>query len=163
MNLINYLKKLNLILFFVSSQKIKKIKHKNARIVIIKSVNKNRYKINYIKSKRFNKKNLFIILKDKENLIGSGWIYFGKQKWLISEINKIVTIKNYYLLYDFIIIKKYRNMGYYSDFLKLIKKNFSKNNLCIYTTLNNYNSFKGIRSSGFFLQKIISKFFTLKL
>ena len=61
------------------------------------------------------------------------------------------------------IIKKFRNMSYYSDFLKLIKKNFSRNNLCIYTTFNNFKSFRGIRSSGFFLQKIISKFFTIKL
>jgi hypothetical protein len=66
-------------------------------------------------------------------------------------------------LYDFIIIKKYRNMGYYSDFLTLIKKNFFKNNLCIYVSINNFYSLKGIKSSGFVLQKIISKFFTLNL
>lgn len=163
MNLINYLKKLNLILFLVSSKKNKKIINKNARIVIIKSINKNKYKINRIKSERFEKKSLFIILKDKTNLIGSGWVYFGKDEWVISEINKKILIKNYYLLYDFNIIKKYRNMGYYSDFLILIKKNFPKNNLCIYTTINNFYSLKGIRSSGFFLQKIINKFFILNL
>ena len=80
-----------------------------------------------------------------------------------QKLKKKILIKNYYLLYDFIIIKKYRNMGYYSDFLTLIKKKFSKNNLCIYTTINNFYSLKGIRSSGFFLRKIISKFFTLNL
>jgi hypothetical protein len=162
MNLVNYLKKLNLILFFVSSKKNKKVLHKNVRIEIIKS-DKKKNKINNIKSERFKKKNLLIILKDKKNLIGSGWIYFGKGEWAISEIKKKIFIKNYYLLYDFNIIKKYRNMGYYSDFLTLIKKNFSKNSLCIYTTINNFYSLKGIRSSGFFLQKIISKFFTLNL
>lgn len=163
MNLINYLKQLNLILFLVSSKKNKKIINKNARIVIIKSINKKKYKINRIKSERFEKKSLFIILKDKTNLIGSGWVYFGKDEWAISEINKKILIKNYYLLYDFNIIKKYRNMGYYSDFLTLIKKNFPKNNLCIYTTINNFYSLKGIRSSGFFLKKIINKFFILNL
>jgi hypothetical protein len=163
MNLVNYLKQLNLILFLVSSKKNKKVLHKNIRIKIIKSNNKKKYKINNIKSERFKKKNLLIILKDKKNLIGSGWIYFGKGEWAISEIKKKIFIKNYYLLYDFIIIKKYRNMGYYSDFLTLIKKKFSKNSLCIYTTINNFYSLKGISSSGFFLQKIISKFFTLNL
>ena len=162
MNLVNYLKKLNLILFLVSSKKNKKVLNKNVRIEIIKS-DKKKNKINNIKSERFKKKNLLIILKDKKNLIGSGWIFFGKGEWAISEIKKKIFIKNYYLLYDFNIIKKYRNMGYYSDFLTLIKKNFSKNSLCIYTTINNFYSLKGIRSSGFFLQKIISKFFTLKL
>ena len=163
MNLINFLKKLNLILFFVTSNKNIKIKNKNARIEIFKSVNNQNYEISYLKSKRFKNKSLFIILKDKKKLIGSGWLYFGKEEWLISEINKKIQIKNYYLLYDFMIIKKFRNMSYYSDFLKLIKKNFSRNNLCIYTTFNNFKSFRGIRSSGFFLQKIISKFFTIKL
>ena len=163
MNLLNLLKHLNLILFFINSKKNKKIYHKDAKIEIIKKINNKKYKINYLKYKRFNKKSLFIILKDKKNLIGSGWLYFGRDEWLISEINKIIPIKSYYLLYDFVIIKKFRNMRYYSDFLKLIKKNFSNNNLCIYTTLNNYNSFRGIKSSGFLLKKIISKFFTLDL
>jgi hypothetical protein len=163
MNLVNYLKQLNLILFLVSSKKNKKVFHKNVRIEIIKSDNKKKYKINNIKSERLKKKNLLIILKDKKNLIGSGWIYFGKDEWAVSEIKKKIFIKNYYLLYDFIIIKKYRNMGYYSDFLTLIKKNFFKNNLCIYVSINNFYSLKGIRSSGFVLQKIISKFFTLNL
>ena len=163
MNLINCLKKLNLILFLVSSKKNKKVFHKNVRIEIIKSDNKKKYKINSIKSERLKKKNLLIILKDKKKLIGSGWIYFGKGEWDISEIKKKIIIKNYYLLYDFIIIKKYRNMGYYSDFLTLIKKNFFKNNLCIYVSINNFYSLKGIKSSGFVLQKIISKFFTLNL
>jgi hypothetical protein len=163
MNLVNYLKQLNLILFLVSSKKNKKVFHKNVRIEIIKSDNKKKYKINSIKSERLKKKNLLIILKDKKNLIGSGWIYIGKGEWDISEIKKKIFIKNYYLLYDFIIIKKYRNMGYYSDFLTLIKKNFFKNNLCIYVSINNFYSLKGIKSSGFVLQKIISKFFTLNL
>ena len=166
MNLVNFFKQLNFILFFISSKKNVKILHKNASIEIVKSFNKNLRlfdKINYIKSKRFNNKSSFIVLKDNNNLIGSGWIYFGKKKWHISEVNRTISVKNYYLLYDFTIIKKYRNMGYYSDFLKLIKKNFFRCNLCIYTTLNNPYSFKGIRSSGFFLNKIISKFFTLNL
>jgi hypothetical protein len=163
MNLVNYLTQLNLILFLVSSKKNKKVFHKNVRIEIIKSDNKKKYKINSIKSERLKKKNLLIILKDKKKLIGSGWIYFGKGEWDISEIKKKIIIKNYYLLYDFIIIKKYRNMGYYSDFLTLIKKNFFKNNLCIYVSINNFYSLKGIKSSGFVLQKIISKFFTLNL
>lgn len=159
---LNQLKQLNLILFFLSLKKNKKIINKNLKIEIIKKVNIKKYKINYLKSKRFDKKNLLIILKDKKNLIGSGWLYYGKGKWLISEINKIITIKNYYLLYDFIIIKKYRSMGYYTDFLKLIKKKFT-NKLCIYTTINNFKSFRGIKSSGFSLQKIVSKFFTLNI
>ena len=166
MNLVNFFKQLNFILFFISSKKNVKILHKNASIEIVKSFNKNLRlfdKINYIKSKRFNNKSSFIVLKDNNNFIGSGWIYFGEKNWHISEINKTISVKNYYLLYDFTIIKKYRNMGYYSDFLKLIKKKFFRSNLCIYTTLNNPYSFKGIRSSGFFLNKIISKFFTLNL
>jgi hypothetical protein len=166
MNLINFFRKLNFILFFISTKNNSKILNKNASIQIIKSFNKNLRlfdKINYVKSKRFDKKNLFIVLKDKNNFIGSGWIYFGKRKWRISEIDKTISIQNYYLLYDFMIIKKYRNMGYYADFLKLIKKNFFRSNLCIYTTLNNFYSFKGIKSSGFSLNKIISKFFILNL
>ena len=166
MKLINFFKQLNFILFFISNKMIGQIQHKNANLEIIKSSDKNLRlfnKKNYIKSKRFDKKSLFIVLKDRNNFIGSGWVYFGKKKWCISEINKTISIQNYYLLYDFMIIKKYRNMGYYSDFLKLIKKNFFRKNLCIYTTLNNFYSFKGIKSSGFFLNKIISKFFILNL
>ena len=106
---------------------------------------------------------IVLILKDKNTFIGSGWVYFGKKNWKITEINKTISLQNYYLLYDFNIVNKYRNVGYYSDFLRLIKNYFSRNNLCIYTTLNNYYSLKGIKSSGFSLHKIISKFFVLKL
>jgi hypothetical protein len=67
MNLINFLKKINLILFFVTSNKNIKIKNKTARIEIFKSVNNQNYEISYLKSKRFKNKSLFIMLKDKKN------------------------------------------------------------------------------------------------
>ena len=166
MKLTKLLNKLNFILFFVRSKSNTKIIHKSVSIEVIRSLNKNSRlfnKLDYTKLKRFNKKNSLIILKDKNTFIGSGWVYFGKKNWKITEINKTISLQNYYLLYDFNIVNKYRNVGYYSDFLRLIKNYFSRNNLCIYTTLNNYYSLKGIKSSGFSLHKIISKFFVLKL
>ena len=97
-------------------------------LFIIKSPNeiklnktiKKYFKNSEFKLDRLKKKSKFIGLKQKNEIICSGWIYFGNE-WKIEEINKNIKLKNQYLLYDFITEKKFRNMGYYKLLLKIIQ------------------------------------------
>ena len=123
------------IYIFESYTKFSKINKKGTSIFFIKSLNKIKFnkttKKYFDESKfklnRFKKKSKFIGLKRKNEIICSGWIYFGN-KWIIEEINKKITLNNKYLLYDFITEKKFRNMGYYKLLLKIIQNKFKRKN-----------------------------------
>lgn len=158
-------KKFNIIIFF----KIKKnFKNKTKNNLEIYKINKNYKKIKKIffndgKILFTNNKGNIFLLYDKEiNMpIGTCWCYQIKKKWLVTEIDKIVNFKDSFLLYDFYILKKYRNKGYYLEFLNILKKKFIDKKIRIYCSLFNYYSLKGIIKSGFNIYMILSNFFTI--
>ena len=118
---------------------------------------KNKEMINYInqskKNKRFfNNHSLFEIYFNK-NIVSVGWMHQGRE-WHISEINKKISIKNKILLYDFFTFKKFRNRGFYSVILNLIKNMKTSKIFLIYCLKSNKASKKGILKSNF---KIIEK------
>jgi len=153
------------IYIFKSYTKFGKINKKGASIFFIKSLSeikvnkimKKYFERNEYKLDRFTKKSKFIGLKRKNEIICSGWIYFGN-KWIIEEINKKITLNNEYLLYDFITEKKFRNRGYYKLLLKVIQNKFRKKGLVIYSLSHNNKSIKAIEKSGFKLIKNLKKF-----
>ena len=153
------------IYIFESYTKFSKINKKGTSIFFIKSLNKIKFnkttKKYFDESKfklnRFKKKSKFIGLKRKNEIICSGWIYFGN-KWIIEEINKKITLNNKYLLYDFITEKKFRNMGYYKLLLKIIQHKFKRKKLMIYSLSHNHKSIRAIEKSGFKLIRKITKF-----
>ena len=144
------------IYIFESYKKFKKINKKRMSLFIIKSSNeiklnktiKKYFKNSEFKLDRLKKKSKFIGLKQKNEIICSGWIYFGNE-WKIEEINKNIKLKNQYLLYDFITEKKFRNMGYYKLLLKIIQNKFRKKKLVIYALSHNSKSIRAIKKSGF--------------
>ena len=83
-------------------------------------------------------------------------MYEGK-KWNVLEVEKNINIKNKILLYDFFTFEKFRNRGYYSILLKLVKNSKTNKKFWIYCLSNNYSSKKGIENSNFNLLKIIRK------
>ena len=116
----------------------------------LKNINKDYFKNNKFKLERFKNKSRFIGIKNKQEIICSGWIHYGTQsKWNVEEINKDIKLNNQYLLYDFYTSKKYRNLGFYQTLLKIIQNKFQKKKLIIYTTSNNKKSIKAISKSGF--------------
>ena len=144
------------IYIFESYKKFKKVNKKRMSLFIIKSSNeiklnktiKKYFKNSEFKLDRLKKKSKFIGLKQKNEIICSGWIYFGNE-WKIEEINKNIKLKNQYLLYDFITEKKFRNMGYYKLLLKIIQNKFRKKKLVIYALSHNSKSIRAIKKSGF--------------
>jgi len=144
--------------------KFKKIKKNKTLTFFIKSLSelkknkilKKYFKENSFKLIRFKEKSKFIGLKYKNELVCSGWIYFGKE-WRIEEINKKIKLNNRYLLYDFITEKKFRNMGYYRLLLKVIKNKFHKKKLVIYSLSHNFKSIRAIESVGFKFTKKLKK------
>ena len=112
---------------FESYSKFNKVNKKGTSIFFVRSANKARiskitkkyFEENKFKLNRFKEKSKFIGLKRRNEIICSGWIYFGN-KWKIEEINKNIVLKNQHLLYDFITEKKFRNLGYYKLLLKII-------------------------------------------
>ena len=153
------------IYIFESYTKFKKINKKGTSIFFIKSLNeiktnkiiKKYFDESKFKLGRFRKKSKFIGLKRKNEIICSGWIYFGN-KWTVEEINKKITLNNKYLLYDFITEKKFRNMGYYKLLLKVIQNKYRKKGLVIYSLSHNNKSIKAIKKSGFKFIKNLKKF-----
>ena len=141
------------------SHKLRINKSKSKKLVIIKS---RREIPEYLKDqyfakrknklKRLNKDFYFLALVKKNTILSSGWIYLGK-KWNISEINKNIKLVNTLLLFDFETPKIFRDKGFYKDLLRLIKYNFSKKRLAIYSLSNNLRSVKGIEGAGFKLVK----------
>ena len=104
-----------------------------------------------MKKKRFEKKKYLLVLYYKRKAVSLGWMYEGK-KWNVLEVEKNINIKNkyYYMTFTF---EKFRNRGYYSILLKLVKtqKLIKK----FYYSPNNYSSKD--ENSNFNLLKIIRK------
>ena len=132
---------------------IKSLKEVKVNKVIKKYFKKNKFKLN-----RFRKKSKFIGLRFKNEIISSGWIYFGKDEWNVEEINKKIRLNKQYLLYDFITEKKFRNMGYYQLLLRIIQNKFQKKRLIIYALSNNKKSVRAIEKSGFKLIRKLKKY-----
>lgn len=112
--------------------------------------------LNADKKKRFQNKNCFFVLYFKKKVVSSGWMHEGT-KWNLLEIDKEIDIKNKILLYDFFTSKKFRNRGFYSKILKLIKNLDTNKKFWIYCLANNHSSKKGIEKSNFNLIKKIRK------
>ena len=71
-------------------------------------------------------------------------MYEGK-KWNVLEVEKNINIKNKILLYDFFTFEKFRNRGYYSILLKLVKNSKTNKKFWIYCLSNNYSSKKELK------------------
>ena len=102
---------------------VKSLKEVKVNKVIKKYFKKNKYKLDRLKNR-----SKFIGLKNKNEIVCSGWIYFGN-KWNIEEINEEISLNRQYLLYDFITEKKYRNKGNYKLLLRIIQNKFQKRRL----------------------------------
>ena len=96
-------------------------------------------------------------LKLKNEIVCSGWVYFGN-KWKIDEIDKKISLNKQYLLYDFITEKKFRNKGYYQLLLKKIQNKFQGKKLIIYALSHNNKSIRVIEKSGFNFIKALKKY-----
>ena len=151
---------------FESSSNPRGFRKKNISFVFVKSLKdtkanaalKKYFKKNKFQLKRLKKKSKFVGLISKGEIICSGWIYFGKDEWNITEINKKIKLDNQYLLYDFITGVKFRNMGYYRLLLKIIQNKFQRKKLMIYSLSHNRKSIRAIEKSGFKLIKKLKKF-----
>ncbi len=153
------------IYIFESYKKFKKVSTAGISTFFIKNINQ--AKANLVSKKYFDRENFklnrfknnskFIGLKKKNDIICSGWIYFGN-KWNIEEVNKNIFLKKKYLLYDFITEKKFRNRGFYKLLLKFIQNKFRKKKLVIYSLSHNNKSINAIEKSGFRLIKKIRKY-----
>ena len=147
------------IYLFEANKNQKKLKIKNFKLKIYKKLSSIKDKdlkkfLNSQQKKRFQKKQYFLVLFFKNNVVTTGWMCHAKN-WHITEINKKIKVKNKVLLYDFFTFKKYRNRGYYAKILKLIRNLNTKNKFWIYCLSNNYSSKKGIENSNFkFIKKI---------
>ena len=149
------------IYLFEANKNQKKLKIKNFKLKIYKKFSsikdKNLKKfLNSQQKKRFQKKQYFLVLFFKNNVVTTGWMCHAKN-WHITEINKDIKIKNKVLLYDFFTLKEFRNRGYYAKILKLIRNFNTKKKFWIYCLSNNYSSKKGIENSNFKLIKKIKK------
>ena len=80
-----------------------------------------------------------------------GWMYEGSS-WHVTEVNKRIDIKNKLLLYDFFTKKKFRNKGFYSKTLNLIKNSKTRKVFLIYCLKSNIASKIGILKSNFELK-----------
>jgi len=150
---------------FESFAKFKKVNKKGTSIFFIKSIKQTKpdkaikkfFEKEKFKLNRFKNNSKFIGLKYKEQIVCSGWIYFGN-KWKIEEINKEIKLKKQYLLFDYKTEKKFRNMGYYKLLLRIIQNKFQKKRLVIYSLSHNNKSIKAIERSGFKLVSKMKKF-----
>lgn len=144
---------------FESYKNKKKITFKHLSIQQFKNSKTIKFRkiLEYLKKdnrvERFKKNHVLVVLFYKNfKIIGYGWIFQGKN-WFIEEIKKKILIKNKVLLFDFEILKQFRNKQFYKKFLLLIKNiNFSKVFL-IYALKTNFISIKGINNAGFVLKK----------
>jgi hypothetical protein len=147
---------------FESKKNLKLLAYKNFKLKKYDELKliKDKEIINYIyqnkKNRRFNNKQSLFVLFFKKNIVSVGWMYQGKV-WRISEINKKINIKNKILLYDFLVFKKFRNRGFYSVILNLIKNLKTSKLFLIYCLKSNEASKKGILNSKFKIIKKIGK------
>ena len=150
------------ICLYEANKNKKKLKFIDFNLIIfrkfqsIKDKDKNQFKDLFKKKKRFRNKQYFLALYFKNNIVSTGWMYQGL-KWHVMEIDKEIDIKNKILLYDFFTLKKYRNRGFYSKILKLIRNLKTNKKFLIYCLSSNYSSKKGIENSKFRLIKTIKK------
>ena len=149
------------IYLFEANKNQKKLKIKNFKLKIYKKFSSIKDKdlkkfLNSQQKKRFQKKQYFLVLFFKNNIVTTGWMCHANN-WHITEINKEIKVKNKVLLYDFFTFKKFRNRGYYAKILKLIRNFNTKKKFWIYCLSNNYSSKKGIENSNFKLIKKIEK------
>jgi hypothetical protein len=108
------------------------------------------------KIERFKSKKFLMVLFYKKNVVCTGWMFKGL-KWHITEVNKVINIKDKILLYDFFTLPKFRNKGYYSKLLNLIKNDKTKKSFLIYCLKTNNKSRQGILNSKFTLINEIKK------
>ena len=147
---------------YESKKNKKKISFRNFKFFKYRKFNsiKNEKLKKYVKfekkKNRFNNNQTLLALFFKKDLVCVGWMYLG-QKWHISEIDYKIDIKNKILLYDFFTFKKFRNRGFYSKILILIKNIETKKIFLIYCLSTNKASKKGIENSNFELLKKIRK------
>ena len=132
---------------------VKSLKGTKTNIALRKYFKKNKFQL-----KRFTKKSNFVGLISENEIICSGWVYVGKNKWNITEINKKIELDNKYMLYDFITQKRFRNMGYYKLILKMIQKKLKNKKLLIYALSHNVGAVNAIKKSGFKLIKNLKKY-----
>lgn len=108
--------------------------------------------------KDFNDGSKLLALKKKNSFVALGWKKNISSFWKISEIDKYVNFKKKIILFNFWVFKKYRQKGYYSKMLSLIKNLNTKKKFIIYALDSNKSSNKGIIKADFKLIKKISKF-----
>ena len=102
------------------------------------------------KFKRFNNDQILFVLFFKKRAVCFGWMS-KKSNWKITEIDKIIKKKNTLILYDFYTAFNFRNRGYYTKILNLIKNIKTKNKFLIYSLKNNESSKRGISKAKFIL------------
>lgn len=152
---------LRTIYLFEATKNKKKLNFKDFKLLIFKkfqSIKDENLKniLNEEKKKRLKAKHFLLVLYFKNNIVTTGWMMQGT-KWHVTEIGKEIDIKNKILLYDFFTSKKFRNRGFYSKILKLIKNLDTNKKFWIYCLANNHSSKKGIEKSNFNLIKTIRK------
>ena len=150
------------ICLFESKKNKKKISFRNLTLLkyskfdSIKNKNLKKYVKLSKKNKRFNNNHNLFALFLKNDLVCVGWMYVGRM-WHITEIDCKIHIKNKILLYDFFTFEKFRNRGFYSKILILIKNLKTNKNFLIYCLSNNKASKRGIENSKFILLKKIRR------
>ena len=108
----------------------------------------NYFKIHKDKKKRFKNNCIFLTLSINNNLVSSGWLFRGK-KWEITEVNRQLNVLNKLVIFDFRTLQQYRNKGYYTKLLKLVRDKFKNKNILIYVLKSNKKSKKAILKAGF--------------
>jgi len=117
------------------------------------------FKANKLKIKRF-KNSKFIGIKNKKEIICSGWAAYKQTKnWHVEEINKYINFENHIVLYDFRTLDEYKNQGYYKNLLKYIQNRFIRKKLVIYTLSSNLKSQNAIKKTNFKKTNEIKKIF----
>lgn len=106
-----------------------------------------------MKKKRFGKNCIFLILKNDNKIVSSGWLYKGEDNWTIEEINQKIDISKKLLIFDFITPVIHRNKGYYTMLLKTISNKFKNKSILIYALSSNNRSIKAIKRAGFKFKK----------
>lgn len=101
-----------------------------------------------------NKKKLHILTK-KNNLLSYGWSS-SSNDFQISEINCSIKANKKIIFFDFKTIIPFRRKGFYKLILNLMTKYFQDYDCYIFTNLNNFKSFLGIKRANFKIIKILT-------
>tara|TARA_A100000164_G_C21716781_1_gene680894 strand:+ start:224 stop:748 length:525 start_codon:yes stop_codon:yes gene_type:complete len=99
---------------------------------------------------RFKNDQILFVLFFQKKAVCFGWMNL-KPSWEITEVNKIIIKKNTLILYDFFTDLNFRNRGYYTKILNLIKNIKTKKKFLIYCLKNNESSKRGISKAKFVL------------